>query len=123
MARKPQVDMTNIDELLDEGIAENEVLNPNNSSNNASTDSDVKEGDTPSPFSFINEKEESVKKTFVVDSKIAEMIESLVTDPHNGKKLPGSKGFISKLVNNALRKELVALKVLDKEELKKNLPY
>ncbi|WP_137657614.1 hypothetical protein [Listeria newyorkensis] len=123
MARKPQIDMTNIDELLDEGIAENEVLNPQNNTNKESTDSEVNVDVTPSPFSFINEKEESVKKTFVVDSKIAEIIESLVTDPNNGKKLPGSKGFISKLVNNALRKELVALKVIDKEELKKNLPY
>ncbi|MBC1484520.1 hypothetical protein HCJ58_15010 [Listeria sp. FSL L7-1509] len=74
-------------------------------------------------FSFQNNDSEGVRKTYVVDSSIDNAIESIVTDKRTGKKIPGTKGFISKLVNNALRKELVSLGILPPSELEKNENY
>ncbi|MBC1899075.1 hypothetical protein HCA68_15500 [Listeria booriae] len=130
MARKKGIDMSGIDDILENGIAEDEVLNPaaspkkqQTSDTNVDTETEQLAQDSLSNFSFITDDDESIKKTFVVDAKIAEVIDALVHDPVTGKKRKGSKGVISKIVNNALRKELVSLKLMNKEELKKNLPY
>ncbi|EAD0725653.1 hypothetical protein ABS754_002878 [Listeria monocytogenes] len=74
-------------------------------------------------FSFQNNESEGVRKTYVIDSLIDNAIEGIVTDKRTGKKIPGTKGFISKLVNNALRKELIELGVLPPSELEKNEEY
>lgn len=101
-------------EPIKEEMTSSSITNTNTTNN---TNSSKKK------FSFQNNESEGVRKTYVVDSSIDNAIEGIVTDKRTGKKIPGTKGFISKLVNNALRKELVDLGVLPHSELEKNEDY
>ncbi|MGJ8730927.1 hypothetical protein ACRW9N_10710 [Listeria aquatica] len=74
-------------------------------------------------FSFEQQTPETINKTFVVYADLMNEIESIVTDQETGRKIPGTKGFISKLVNNGIRRELVELGILDQKELDKNEQY
>lgn len=74
-------------------------------------------------FSFEQQTPETINKTFVVYADLMNIIESIVTDQETGRKIPGTKGFISKLVNNGIRRELVELGILDQKELDKNEQY
>jgi hypothetical protein len=65
------------------------------------------------PIKFDVPVDTTVKKTYVVEKEVAAILEKLVTDPYTGKKKKGSKGILSKIVNNALYKELNALGLVD----------
>nr|WP_199201708.1 hypothetical protein [Listeria ivanovii]QPL19441.1 hypothetical protein pLIS600016 [Listeria ivanovii]UCK61575.1 hypothetical protein pLIS46_00011 [Listeria ivanovii] len=101
-------------EPIKEDVTSSSITNTNTTNNISSS---------KKTFSFQNNESEGVRKTYVVDSSIDNAIEGIVTDKRTGKKIPGTKGFISKLVNNALRKELVDLGVLPHSELEKNEDY
>lgn len=71
-----------------------------------------------SPFALnMQKKDEAAKRNVTLDPFLNEKIDFLVTDPKTGKKIKGSKGIIKKLINNALKKELVDMGVLDKSIL------
>lgn len=63
------------------------------------------------------EARETVRKTFVIDKEIDDVLNSLVIDRKTGRRLPGRKGILSKIVNNALIKEFVELQLLDESAL------
>lgn len=63
---------------------------------------------------------ETERKTYVIDKTIADTFDRLTIDLATGKKKKGAKGIISKIVNNALYKELIELGALP-EEYKSNI--
>lgn len=92
---------------------------------------DILDQDITATGDFVNTKEEesnntqtikikipektSVRKTFVADQEIAEALDKFFTDPITGKKKSGSKGFISKIFNNAMYKELHELGIISED--------
>lgn len=73
-------------------------------------------------INFEKKKTEAVTRTFRINSDISKVLNSIVNDD-NGEKKEGSKGFLSKLVNNGIIKELVELGALDESYLKEIAPY
>lgn len=71
----------------------------------------------------IDSGEETVRKTFVIKESINDTLDSIVNDPFTGKKKKGSKGLLSKILNNALLKELVDLGVYDSDKLEELEEY
>lgn len=92
---------------------------------------DILDQDITATGDFVNTKEDdsnntqtikikipektSVRKTFVADQEIAEALDKFFTDPITGKKKSGSKGFISKIFNNAMYKELHELGIISED--------
>lgn len=79
---------------------------------------------TEEPFkiSFDKKEPEAVTRTFRINTDISRTLTSIVSDS-NGEKKEGSKGFLSRLVNNAVIKELVELGALDESYLNEIIPY
>lgn len=59
----------------------------------------------------------NISRSVTLEPLISDKLDFLVTDPKTGKKLKGSKGILKQVVNNALKKELVDMGVLDKSIL------
>lgn len=73
---------------------------------------------------FINKRVEykNVYKTYRVNEDIVNLIDSLVSD-ENEKKLAGTRGLVSQIVNNALIKELISMVILDKSAINRIKEY
>ena len=70
-----------------------------------------------STFPFLEEVRETVPRTFIIDKEINDILDSLVLDKKTKRRIPGRKGLLSKIMNNALTHELVRLGVLGEEVL------
>lgn len=67
-------------------------------------------------------KEESVRRTFLLDGEISQVLDGLVNDK-SGKKIKGSKGLLKAIYTNAIIKELVSIGQLDESFLDRIIPY
>lgn len=65
----------------------------------------------------VFEPQQTVTRTYVIKQDIVDALDELVTDPATGRKIKGTKGIISKIVNNALIKELVVMGMKDESAL------
>ena len=79
---------------------------------------------SPGQAKFIKKRVEykNVYKTYRVNEDIVNLIDSLVSD-ENEKKLAGTRGLVSQIVNNALIKELISMGVLDKSAINRIKEY
>lgn len=79
---------------------------------------------SPEQAKFIKKRVEykNVYKTYRVNEDIVNLIDSLVSD-ENGKKLAGTRGLVSQIVNNALIKELISMGILDKSAINRIKEY
>ena len=59
-----------------------------------------------------------INKTFVIEKDIVDSLENVVIDPRTKKKIPGMRGTLSKIVANAIIKELIYIGELSEEEWK-----
>lgn len=79
---------------------------------------------SPEQAKFIKRRVEvkNVYKTYRVNEDVVELIDSLVSDD-NGKKISGTRGLVSQIVNNALIKELISMGLLDKSAISRIKEY
>lgn len=79
---------------------------------------------SPEQAKFIKKRVEfkNVYKTYRVNEDIVNLIDSIVSD-ENGKKLSGTRGLVSQIVNNALIKELISMGILDKSAINRIKEY
>ena len=79
---------------------------------------------SPEQAKFIKKRVEykNVYKTYRINEDIVNLIDSLVSDD-NGKKLSGTRGLMSQIVNNALIKELISMGILDKSAINRIKEY
>lgn len=73
--------------------------------------------DNFTPPSLIPESKETIHRTFVIDKELSDALDNMTINQRTQKKLKGSRGLIKKIVNNALRQELVKLQQLNEKVL------
>lgn len=72
-------------------------------------------------INFGQEDKSVASRTYQMKTEVIEALDSIVEV--DGKKIKGSKGFLSTLVNNAVIKELVEMGVMDESYLEELTPY
>lgn len=122
-----EVDELIIEDSKAEGSKQNEPkeqITPSPESNDKPNETKDEQEGSAQPFNISFEKKapDAVTRTFRINTDISDILNSIVRDDEGSLK-EGAKGFLSKLVNNAIIKELVELEVLSKEYLEETISY